>query len=135
MKVELYDIHDDHALKYVVIASRHQGQWLMVKHRARETWEIPGGHIEMGESPDAAALRELYEETGAQTRKLVPVKDYSVTRQGQTSFGRLYLAEVASLDRLPPSEIECVKPLDDQMVWTYAAIQPILFRAIQDYDE
>jgi 8-oxo-dGTP diphosphatase len=28
-------------------------------------WDIPGGHIEAGESAEEAVLRELYEETGA----------------------------------------------------------------------
>ncbi|MGW7693821.1 NUDIX domain-containing protein [Streptomyces asiaticus] len=36
----------------------------MVFDRFRQSWELPGGRIEAGESPRQAAARELLEETG-----------------------------------------------------------------------
>ncbi|HJM55199.1 MAG TPA: NUDIX domain-containing protein [Poseidonia sp.] len=39
------------------------GRVLFVKHPTRG-WEIPGGHLESGEKPEEALLRELEEETG-----------------------------------------------------------------------
>lgn len=52
-------------LKYVVVLSRCGGRILLSRHRARTTWETQGGHIEPGETPEQAARRELYEESGA----------------------------------------------------------------------
>lgn len=44
-----------------------QGRWLMIQ-RTREPyigrWALPGGKVETGEHPDAAAVREFCEETG-----------------------------------------------------------------------
>lgn len=39
-------------------------QFLLVKHKKLGKWVQPGGHIEMNEDPEEAAIRETYEETG-----------------------------------------------------------------------
>jgi ADP-ribose pyrophosphatase YjhB (NUDIX family) len=44
------------------------GGILLVKPSYRETWEIPGGGLEHGEDPWAAAVREIKEETGLELR-------------------------------------------------------------------
>lgn len=132
MKVAIYPCKEEHSLKYVVIATRYKNQYYMVKHKERETWEIPGGHIEAGESPDEAAVRELYEETGGRLESLTVIGDYSVTRE-ETNYGRLYLADIAHFDPLPDSEIEQVALMNDQMDWTYESIQPKLLKFVEDY--
>ena len=71
-------------------------------------WDIPGGHLEPGESPEMAVRREIYEETAAHVRDLslfaheefiiygsVPVQ-YKYPYP--TSYQVFYLGFVASLD-------------------------------------
>ncbi|MCR3961618.1 phosphatase PAP2 family protein [Aeromonas veronii] len=47
-------------------AIRHQDQLLLVQDRISSRYSLSGGYIDGGESPQQAALRELYEETGLQ---------------------------------------------------------------------
>jgi len=47
-----------------------RGQVLLVYHNQFNRWMCPGGHVEPGELPDEAALREVLEETGLRVRFL-----------------------------------------------------------------
>jgi len=47
-------------------AIRYQDQLLLVQDRISSRYSLSGGYIDGGESPQQAALRELYEETGLQ---------------------------------------------------------------------
>src|SRR5919202_4264642 len=48
----------------------HEGRTLLLLHRKLGKWLPPGGHIDPHELPDAAALREVKEETGLQVALL-----------------------------------------------------------------
>ena len=138
-QVAFYEKADDELLQFAVIAAKYQGRWVLCKHKERSTWEFPGGHREAGETIEAAAVRELYEETGAAEYRMVPVSVYSVTDQAQSgekqakSLGMLFYAEISRFDQLPPAfemeKIECFeKPPDN---WTYPEIQPLLFQHLR----
>lgn len=48
-----------------IVVTNRSGEILLVKGWfSRQLWELPGGGINPGESPEVAAQRELYEETG-----------------------------------------------------------------------
>ncbi|MBT4920102.1 MAG: NUDIX domain-containing protein [Euryarchaeota archaeon] len=51
------------------------GHVVFVKHPTRG-WEIPGGHLEAGESPEQALLREVLEETGLHVSIIEWNKEY-----------------------------------------------------------
>lgn len=46
------------------------GDRLLLTNLNARGWDIPGGHMEAGETPEEAARRELYEETGARVDEL-----------------------------------------------------------------
>ena len=64
VEVKFFDQALDSDLTFAVIAARYEDRWLLCRHRDRQTWEMPGGHREPGESIYQTAQRELLEETG-----------------------------------------------------------------------
>ena len=109
----------------MVILSRYQGKILLSRHRERNTWETQGGHIEPGETPEQAARRELFEESGAVRYKISPLFDYSFGG----SYGVAFEAEILELGPLPESEMAEVRTFDTLPEnITYPAIMPVLFR-------
>ena len=125
---------EDNLLIFAVIIARTAGRWVFCKHRERDTYEVPGGHREKGESILETARRELQEETGAIDFTLKPVCVYSVkgktsinTRDEDESFGMLFVADIFSFEKELHSEIEKII-ISDELVsnWTYPAIQPKL---------
>jgi ADP-ribose pyrophosphatase YjhB (NUDIX family) len=62
----------------------HAHKLLLVKEREDGCWTLPGGWVDVGESPSEAIVREVYEESGYQTRavKLLAVYDRNHPRHG-----------------------------------------------------
>jgi len=137
MDIGFYTIGEirDEDCVFVVMVSRHNNKWLIIKHKERRTWEIPGGHRESLETLDQAARRELFEETGAEELELFPISIYSVYNGRDISFGMLFYAEVAKIGKLPDSEIGEIKLMDNlpQANLTYPQIYPSLFKKVIEY--
>ena len=92
-------------------------QFFMAHHRWRDTWELPSGKVESGESPTQAAERELLEEMGAQVDQLRPL-GILLTRLGQVpGQGHLYWGEVIQRGDLPRgSEMDEVQVFSPDML-------------------
>ena len=138
-EVRFYTQVPDTLLKFAVIVSRHNGKWVLCRHRDRTSWECPGGHREPGELIEKTARRELWEETGAEEYTLSPVCVYSVhgndggIADSEETFGMLYFAEISAFGDLPPLEIQEVQlfaRLPEN--WTYPEIQPHLLQKIKE---
>ena len=54
----------------VAIFVVHQGKVLLIHHRKLDKWLPLGGHIELDEEPETAALREAKEESGLEVELL-----------------------------------------------------------------
>ena len=133
LEVKFYDSVDDSLLKFAVIVSQSNGKWVFCKHKERDTYEVPGGHREAGESILETAKRELQEETGAIRFDMKPLCVYSVTGKtrvndtGEESFGLLCYAEITEFATELHSEMEKIVLLDElPEEWTYLLIQPKL---------
>ena len=131
VEVRFYDNVDDSLLKFAVIIAKTDNRWVFCKHKARDTYEVPGGHREHGEAIEETARRELYEETGATDFSMAPVCVYSVTApdnfDGVETFGMLFYADISSFEPELHSEIERIEITDElPSSWTYPLIQPKL---------
>lgn len=49
VNVNFYETVNDPLFKFAVIIAKTGGKWVLCKHRARTTYEFPGGHREPGE--------------------------------------------------------------------------------------
>ena len=122
----------DELLKFAVIIARYEDKYVFCRHKLRDTWEVPGGHREMGEAIEQTAERELQEETGALEFDISPVTVYGVKTENDITYGMLFNAKVFALGDLSADfEIAelCFSDLLPEKL-TYPEIQPKLWEYI-----
>ncbi len=97
-EVKFYDLGycKDSELTRVVCVSKYKDNFVFSYNKKRNGWEIPGGHIEDGETWMDAAKREMYEETGAKKIEVEPICIYKIS-----SFALLCYCEILEMEELP----------------------------------
>jgi 8-oxo-dGTP diphosphatase len=86
-------------LVFSCVVARHRGETLFVYNVWRKLWELPAGLIEPDETPMAAGIRELQEESG----QVVPALTYAGLalvrsgRSGQLELGTMFTCELKTL--------------------------------------
>lgn len=121
--------------KYVVIGARYKDKWVFVRHKHRNSYEIPAGHINSGEDTDMAAGRELQEETGAIKYEIECISTYTILENNKLRAGRLYYAEIESIGQeRDDSEIEKVIFSDAlPRIISFPHVQSVLFDYLEKY--
>ena len=102
--------HDLLVTATVDVVAERNGKFCMVYHKDFDAWNFPGGHVEIEDSWQSAAKRELKEESGIEVREedLVPFATLS---------GKGWATEYKSGDKTRPFTIAfcCTKFVESRM--------------------
>ena len=112
----------------VSVSVWREGKVLLVE-RAKEPrgiWAFPGGHVEPGENLEAAAARELHEETGLTVRLEGLLGLYEVIRRDATGQPTVhyviacYLGHAGPEEPVAASDAAAAEWADPEKLSTYA---------------
>lgn len=94
---------------------------ILIAQNRRRGLEIAGGHIEGEETPEIAAVREAYEETGVSVKDVRPIGFLRMTSTGTApedyaypfplSYQQFFAARATGLDEDRIDDDECITPV------------------------
>lgn len=120
----------------------HDGRYLIVEETAggRAVLTQPGGHIESGESPEAAVIREVREETGCAVAcgDLIGVYLWIHPQTRQQFLRLVYVAEYESCDESQPLDSGIIGrrwlSRDELSANRSRLRSPVVLRCVQDFE-
>ena len=134
VEVELPDgtTFEQHVMKLpeaVVVAAVNASDEVLLlrRHRFivdRMVWELPGGYIDEGEQPEAAAKRELLEETGFEAATVEHLVSFQPMAGSADAVNHVYLA-------VTPRESEAERDVNEagETAWVPLAEVPALVKS------
>jgi 8-oxo-dGTP diphosphatase len=82
--------------KHVWVVCRYRDKWLLTKHSDRG-YEFPGGKVEVNETAEEAAIREVKEETGGVVNTIDYLGQYRVMGKDKIIVKNIYFATISQL--------------------------------------
>ena len=126
----------------VAAVINQDGRYLLVEERAGGSVVLnqPGGHIETGETPEQAVVREVREETGCKVscRELIGIYLWIQPQTRQQFLRIMYVADFLDRDESLPVDSSIVRvrwlSADDVQDRRRSTRTPVVLRAIRDFE-
>jgi len=125
----------DHGPRAAIVALRAGAVLLTRQYRLlpnRVSLEIPGGRVDPEESPQAAAVRECFEETGVRCRDVVPLLEFHSGVDIWLNYTHLYVSPKVEVSDAVPDDKRAFVTLEEclDMVFTGKIVDMLSITAL-----
>ncbi|MXO87020.1 NUDIX domain-containing protein [Altererythrobacter aurantiacus] len=121
----LFRFTQPHLRSVHVIGTTPEGKLLLIRQSyGAGHWTLPGGGMRKDEEAEAAARRELREETGCEPARLAHVATFAEEVLGTESTAHLYTATLSDMPR-----VDCREVIEARFFPTHSLPEPLSAQA------